>query len=98
MFENPIGAAIVAIRIGRNEDYEVHGSLLVPKRTSLVAPHMTAFGGKADMGCYDACLARGGHEATRIYQFAWRRGRMAGGDARAAVRADATHWRSDVSG
>ena len=24
MFENPIGAAIVAIRIGRNEDYEAH--------------------------------------------------------------------------
>ena len=28
MFENPIGAAIVAIRIGRNEDYKAHGSLL----------------------------------------------------------------------
>jgi hypothetical protein len=24
MFENPIGAAIVAIRIERNEDYEAH--------------------------------------------------------------------------
>ena len=28
MFENPIGAAIVAIRIGRNEKYEARGSLL----------------------------------------------------------------------
>jgi hypothetical protein len=28
MFENPIGAAIVAIRIGRNEEYEARGSLL----------------------------------------------------------------------
>src|SRR5262249_42045183 len=26
MFESPIGAAIVAIRIGRNEDREAHGS------------------------------------------------------------------------
>jgi hypothetical protein len=28
MFESPIGAAIAAIRIGRNEDCEAHGSLL----------------------------------------------------------------------
>jgi hypothetical protein len=32
MFENPIVAAIVAIRIGRNEDYVAHdkGSTLAP--------------------------------------------------------------------
>jgi hypothetical protein len=45
-FENPIGAATVVIRIGRNEDYEAHRRMSASgtKRTSNRRLPMSAFG------------------------------------------------------
>jgi len=36
----------------------LHESAIGPKRTSLVAPHMSAFGGKADMAFCENPLSR----------------------------------------
>ena len=38
-------------------------SALGPKRTSVVAPHMSSFGGKADMGRPYSTLGKSGHPA-----------------------------------
>jgi len=57
MFENPIGAAIVAIRIGRNEDYEAHGKGSALSLSGLCSRLLiSAFGGKPDISL---CAAHG---------------------------------------
>src|SRR5262245_35898739 len=48
----------------------VHMSAIGPKRTSLVAPHMSAFGGKADMTIWACLLLRSLLGAKRTCGFA----------------------------